>query len=46
MGLPSYQMFEADPYLRGLRGEPRFDELMTNLRREHDSIRDEFGLEG
>ncbi|WP_263373413.1 protein kinase domain-containing protein [Granulicella aggregans] len=46
MGLPSYRLFEADPYLRGLRGEPRFSELMTNLRREHDSIRDEFGLEG
>jgi serine/threonine protein kinase/Flp pilus assembly protein TadD len=45
MGLPSYRLFEVDPYLRPLRKDPRFSELMTNLRREHDSIRDEFGLE-
>ena len=45
MGLPSYRLFEADPYLRGLRSHPHFNELMTRLRREHDSIRDEFGLE-
>ena len=45
MGLPNYRLFEADPYLKSLRGNPDFDHLMTRLRREHDSMRDEFGLE-
>ncbi len=45
MGLPNYRLFEADPYLRNLREHTQFRELMTRLRREHDSIRDEFGLE-
>jgi TolB-like protein/tetratricopeptide (TPR) repeat protein len=45
MGLPNYRLFEADPYLRPMRSDPRFNELMTRLRREHDSIRDEFGLD-
>lgn len=44
MGLSSYRLFEMDPYLRRLRTNPAFRELMTALRREHDSIRDEFGL--
>jgi len=46
MGLPNYRLFEGDPYLRSLRGNDRFDELMSRLRREHDSIREEFALEG
>ena len=45
MGLPSYRLFEADPYLRDLRTHSRFNELLTRLRREHDSIREEFGLD-
>ena len=45
MGLPNYRLFEVDPYLRNLRENSQFMALMTNLRREHDSIRDEFGLE-
>ncbi len=45
MGLPSYRLFQVDPNLRSLRTNPAFQELMTALRREHDSIRDEFGLE-
>jgi hypothetical protein len=45
MGLPNYRLFEVDPYLRPLRKDPRFGQLMTRLRREHDSIRDEFGLD-
>jgi serine/threonine-protein kinase len=45
LGLPNYRLFERDPYLRSLHGEPRFDQLMTTLRRDHDAMRDEFGLE-
>ncbi len=45
MGLPNYRFFEGDPYLRSLRGDTRFAELMTRLRREHDSIKNEFALE-
>lgn len=45
MGLPNYRLFETDQYLQSLRKDSRFGELMTNLRRQHDSIRDEFGLE-
>jgi tetratricopeptide (TPR) repeat protein len=45
MGLPNYRLFERDPYLQPLRTDPRFDQLMTRLRREHDSIREEFGLD-
>jgi len=45
MGLPSYHLFQSDPYLRPLRADAQFLELMTRLRREHDSIRDEFGIE-
>jgi len=44
MGLPSYKLFGADPYLRGLHKNTQFSELMTRLRREHDSVREEFGL--
>ena len=45
MGLPNYRLFEADPYLRSLRGNLEFRELMYRLRREHDSIAEEFGLQ-
>ncbi len=45
LGLPNYRLFEADPSLRSLRENAQFKELMTRLRREHDSIREEFGLE-
>ena len=45
LGLPNYRLFEIDPSLQSLRTNPGFRELMTTLRREHDSIRDEFGLE-
>jgi hypothetical protein len=45
LGLPNYRLFEMDPNLRSLRTNPAFRELMTSLRREHDSIREEFGLE-
>jgi serine/threonine protein kinase/tetratricopeptide (TPR) repeat protein len=45
MGLPNYRLFECDPYLQSMRKDSRFDQLMTRLRREHDSIRDELGLD-
>ena len=45
MGLPNHRLFGVDPYLRNLLKEAGFAELMTELRREHDAIRDEFGLE-
>jgi eukaryotic-like serine/threonine-protein kinase len=45
MGLPNYRLFEMDPSLRSLREHSDFRDLMSALRREHESIRDEFGLE-
>jgi serine/threonine protein kinase len=44
MGLPNYKTFQADPYLRSLRDNPAFLDLMSRLRREHDSLGEEFGL--
>jgi serine/threonine protein kinase/tetratricopeptide (TPR) repeat protein len=44
LGLPNYRLFEMDPSLRSLREHPEFRDLMSALRREHESIRDEFGL--
>jgi hypothetical protein len=45
LGLPNYRLFEMDPSLRSLREHSEFRDLMSALRREHESIRDEFGLE-
>jgi eukaryotic-like serine/threonine-protein kinase len=45
MGLPNYRLFEGDPYLRSLHRDPRFEQLMKRLRREHVSIQNEFGLD-
>lgn len=45
MGLPSYRLFGSDPYLRSLHYDPRFVELMTRLRREHDEIRNKFAID-
>jgi TolB-like protein/Flp pilus assembly protein TadD len=44
LGLPSYRLFQADPYLRPLANNPTFNTLMSTLRRDHDNIREEFGL--
>jgi len=46
LGLPNYRFFEIDPNLRPLHENPEFKELMSILRREHDSIQQEFGLSG
>ena len=44
MGLSNPRLFQLDPYLRPLRDFPRFQHLMTRLRREQDSMQEEFGL--
>jgi TolB-like protein/predicted Zn-dependent protease len=44
MGLPNYLLFGSDPHLRGLHNRPEFLALMSDLRREHDLNREEFGL--
>jgi TolB-like protein/Flp pilus assembly protein TadD/predicted Ser/Thr protein kinase len=46
MGLPNYLLFGSDPHLRGLHNRPEFLALMSDLRREHDMNREEFGLAG
>ena len=46
MGLPNYLLFGSDPHLRGLHNRPEFLVLMSDLRREHDINREEFGLAG
>ena len=43
MGLPNYLLFGSDPHLRGLHNRPEFLALMSDLRREHDMNREEFG---
>jgi len=45
-GLPNYRFFQIDPNLRPLHENDGFRELMSSLRREHDSMRQEFGLSG
>ncbi len=44
LGLPNYRIFTMDPNLQSLKTNPAFGLLMTELRRQHDSIREEFGL--
>ena len=46
LGLPNYRLFQIDPGLRALHENHGFKELMSTLRREHDSIQQEFGLPG
>jgi Flp pilus assembly protein TadD len=43
-GLPNYLLFQSDPHLRGLSGHPEFQSLISNLRRDHDAYREEFGF--
>jgi len=44
-GLPNYRLFSRDPLLRSLAGNPEFGAFLTELRRDHDSYCEEFGLE-
>jgi len=46
MGLPNYLLFGSDPHLRGLHNRPEFLALMSDLHREHDMNREEFGSAG
>jgi tetratricopeptide (TPR) repeat protein len=43
MGLPNYLLFGSDPHLRGLHNRAEFLVLMSDLRGEHDSNKEEFG---
>ncbi len=45
LGFPNHRIFEMDPHLRALHDHPDFRNLMQSLRREHQSIKEEFGLE-
>jgi tetratricopeptide (TPR) repeat protein len=44
-GLPNYQLFSQDPLLRSLAGNDEYKSFLTELRREHDSYSEEFGLD-
>ena len=44
-GLPNYRLFSKDTMLRSLAGNTEFNALLTELRRDHDSYCEEFGLE-
>jgi serine/threonine protein kinase/tetratricopeptide (TPR) repeat protein len=43
MGLPNYLLFDRDPHLMQLRGNPDFDALQVHLRAEYNLFRAEFG---
>jgi tetratricopeptide (TPR) repeat protein len=36
-GMPNYPLFRNDPNLRGLQGDPEYENLMTDLRRQFDA---------
>ena len=44
LGLPNHLLFTSDPSLRSLQNHPEFMGLMSDLRRQHDQFRAEFGL--
>jgi hypothetical protein len=44
-GLPNYQLFSRDPLLRSLVGNNEYETFLSELRREHDSYFEEFGLD-
>jgi len=43
-GLPNYRAFENDALLKTLRSHPEFIELMRSLRRDYESLRQEFEI--
>jgi TolB-like protein/Flp pilus assembly protein TadD len=43
-GLPNHLLFTSDPSFRSLHNHPEFIALMSDLRRQHDQFRTEFGL--
>jgi len=44
MGLPNHLLFTSEASLRSLKEHPDFVALMTDLRRQHEEYRVEFGL--
>jgi len=38
-GMPNYTLFEGDPNLRGLKGNPAFEQFMLEQRRLHEEFR-------
>jgi len=42
-GLPNYPAFRDDPLLKSLHGQKAFRGLLTNLKRQWESYRREFG---
>jgi hypothetical protein len=42
-GLPNYPVFREDPHFHSLRKRPEFLSLMTELKREWEGYRQEFG---
>jgi eukaryotic-like serine/threonine-protein kinase len=44
-GLPNYKLFSKDPMLRGLASHAVYQTFLSELRREHDSYCEEFGLD-
>ncbi len=40
-GLPSYPLYQADPYLKSLHGDPEFERFLEELRREWERRRRE-----
>ncbi|MGB9069680.1 MAG: protein kinase [Candidatus Acidiferrales bacterium] len=45
-GLPNHRAFENDPHFRPLREHPDFVALLSELRRNHAQLQQEFGLTG
>jgi tetratricopeptide (TPR) repeat protein len=41
-GFPNHELFDADPHLRSLHGQPEFDNLMTGLKAGTEDYRSEF----
>ena len=44
IGLPNSLLFDSDPSLLGLRGHLEFTALVSDLHREHEGHRKEFGF--
>lgn len=45
-GLPNHRAFQDDPHLRSLHGQPEFQALMRDLRRDYEAYRSDFQITG